>query len=80
MTTVVLFALPLVFVVVALLAGRFPGETAITRARRARARHHRRPLPACIPTPTPPGRAAVPRGGRLVAAAIASRPPPACPS
>jgi hypothetical protein len=76
--TAVLFSLaPLALLVGALLLGRYPGErTLAARLRAARPRGHRRRRPR--PAPRAPRRpfAATPRGGRLVAAAIASRPPP----
>ena len=64
---------PAVVLFAALLLGRYPGEAAIARARRTvrlpRPRAVARPR---LETPCPP------RGGRLVGAAIAARPPPAC--
>ncbi|WCB91899.1 hypothetical protein DSM104299_00577 [Baekduia alba] len=60
-----------------LLCGRYPGErtlaTRLLRARRPRLRRRRRGVVAR--TPRRPF-AAAPRGGRLVGAAVASRPPP----
>jgi hypothetical protein len=76
MTSVLLSLLPLALLVGTLLAGRYPGErTLAARLRGVRPRPRRRGAVA-------PGRprrrpfAAAPRGGRLVGAAIASRPPP----
>ena len=65
--------LPLLLMLVALLAGRYPGADALTRPRRTRARPVRparclgRPL---LAAPT------LARGGRLVAASLAGRAPP----
>ena len=66
---------PLALLVGTLLLGRYPGErTLAAHLRGARPRRRRRAAAA----PRGPRRpfAAAPRGGRLVAAAIASRPPP----
>ena len=76
MTTAVLFALPGVFLAIALLAGRFPGEQAITRARERRLRRpvpvrRRRPLVVLAPVPV-----VLPRPGRQFAPVLAIRPPP----
>ena len=65
---------PLALLVGTLLLGRYPGErTLAARLRSARPRRRRGALAAR--SPRPPFAAAV-RGGSLVAAAIASRPPP----
>jgi hypothetical protein len=68
---------PFLLLVGTLLTGRYPGErrlaTRLSRARRPALR--RRIRGAAARTPRRPF-AAAPRGGRLVAAAVASRPPP----
>jgi hypothetical protein len=76
MTSVLLSLLPLALLVGTLLAGRYPGErTLAARLRGARHRPRRRPF-AAAGRPLRRPFAAAPRGGRLVGAAIASRPPP----
>lgn len=72
----VLLLAPGALLFVALLLGRYPGEDAIDRARRA---------PVAAPRPRPAVRLLVvasapllPRGGRLIGSGIAARPPPAC--
>jgi len=68
---------PLILLVAALLAGRYPGEQALERCRRAItilfSRLRRRVLPTWLALPFP---AAV-RGGRLIARSLAGRGPPA---
>jgi hypothetical protein len=67
---------PLVLLVGTLLLGRYPGErTLAARLRSARPRRRRAAGATALRSPRPPFAAAV-RGGGLVAAAIASRPPP----
>jgi hypothetical protein len=69
---------PLALLVAALLAGRYPGERALaTRLLRGRPRRAGRAPRGGAPRRPRRPFAAAPRGGRLVAAAIASRPPPA---
>jgi hypothetical protein len=74
---VAMFA-PALLLAVPLLAGRYIGEDVIERARRARAGappvrdRGRSPRPA-LPRPVA---ALVPRGGLLLAASLATRPPP----
>jgi len=77
-TGIVLLLAPTALLVLALLLGRYPGERTIERlrARRfGRGRARRRSKPARLGRRRSP--ASMPRGGRLVAAAIAARPPPA---
>jgi hypothetical protein len=76
MTSILLSLLPLALLVATLLSGRYPGErTLAARLRGLRSRPRRRVARAIAR-----GRARrftpMPRGGRLVGAAIASRPPP----
>ncbi len=77
MTLAVLVSVaPLLALLCALLLRRYPGEQAITLLRSRRA-------PVAAQRPRGPARlvrhrsqALLPRGGRLVAAAVAARPPP----
>jgi hypothetical protein len=74
---VLLSVAPLAVLVGLLLLGRYPGERSLARARAAVATRRPRPqirLRARVARRRGP--AGPPRGGRLVAAAIASRPPP----
>ncbi|HMJ35558.1 MAG TPA: hypothetical protein VK501_16740 [Baekduia sp.] len=76
MSAVLLSLLPLAVLVGTLLLGRYPGEQTLARAQAA---IRPRPRRAAVRTsPRAPRRpwASAPRGGRLVGAAIASRPPP----
>lgn len=66
---VLLFALPL-------LAGRYVGEEQLARLAAAFDVRRGRPAPALEPTVRRTSRA-LPRGGRLIAASLAVRPPPA---
>jgi hypothetical protein len=69
------YAAPLLVLVLPLLAGRYLGEERLVRVV-ARARRSRRPRAAAArPTVRRPG-ALVPRGGSLIASALAKRPPP----
>jgi hypothetical protein len=72
----VLLALPVLLLAVPLLAGRYVGEERLARLAAAFAPPRRRPAGALATTArrTP---LAVPRGGRLIAASLAVRPPPA---
>jgi len=78
MIDVLLLLAPALALLCALLAGAYPGERTILTlatlaARRPPAcRRHRCAVSAHRPRPA----AQLPRGGRLVAAAIAARPPP----
>jgi hypothetical protein len=79
MTSILLSLLPLALLVATLLAGRYPGErTLAARLRGRRSRPRRRAAPATVHGRRRPF-VATPRGGRLVGAAIASRPPPVTP-
>lgn len=76
MSAVLLSLLPLAMLVGALVLGRYPGERTLARVRAAaRPRPVRRAARTTARAPRRPW-AAAPRGGRLVGAAIASRPPP----
>jgi hypothetical protein len=71
--TGLLFLAPAFALTLPLLAGRYPGESVIVRARRRPPRRHRfEPLPSV----RPPARL-LPRGGLLVGHALAGRAPPA---
>lgn len=72
----ILLLAPAVLLFAALLLGRYPGERAIERARRT-AQAVRLRAPSATGVRVRPA-VLVPRGGRLVGAAIAARPPPAC--
>jgi hypothetical protein len=65
---------PALLILLPLLGGRYPGEDALVRATT------RRPRPRLQQSPAASGRRAaealLPRGGRLVAAALAGRGPP----
>ncbi len=78
LTEVLAYAAPLVVLLLPLLAGRFVGEERIARAA-ARIRRARRPRPALAAAPITwlRGMTLIPRGGRLLARALAVRPPPA---
>lgn len=70
------YAAPAIVVALPLLVGRYVGEEAIARLRERGARRPRgRPATAAMPRPRVV--ALVPRGGRLIASALAVRPPPA---
>jgi hypothetical protein len=71
-----LYLVPLLLVVAPLIAGRYPGERALI-ARARIPRRQRRPRPAPSTRPRTPPRHLVPRGGALLAAALAGRAPPA---
>lgn len=76
MIAVLLSLLPLALLVGTLLLGRYPGErTLAARLHAARPRRRRRATTPAVRAARPPFAATV-RGGSLVAAAIASRPPP----
>jgi hypothetical protein len=67
---------PALLILLPLLSGRYPGDEALVRA----ASRRRRPPPRRPATAMPRRRRAVPllpRGGRLVGAALAGRAPPA---
>jgi hypothetical protein len=70
-----LYLLPVVLLVLPLLAGRYPGEVTIARrAQPSRGVVAPRPVPVLRPHATRIHR--LPRGGLLVACAMAVRPPP----
>lgn len=69
-----LMLLPTLLLVVVLLAGRFPGERLIERWSRGRPRPRKMIAQVLAPTHRP---AQTLRGGRLIAAALAGRAPPA---
>lgn len=74
----ILIALPAFVVTLPLLAGRFVGEERIARLAAAYAARRRRPQRAATTVAaTGRPRRVLPRGGRLLAAALAVRPPPA---
>jgi hypothetical protein len=66
---------PTLLILLPLLAGRYPGEDTFARAIALRSRHRaRRTGPG--PGPRPGRPRLLPRGGRLVGAALAGRGPP----
>lgn len=71
--TGLLFLAPAIVVALPLLAGRYPGARRLARMRRAQPRRwHGSTTPGALP-----GRERLlPRGGRLIAASLAVRPPP----
>jgi hypothetical protein len=73
LTSGALMALPALLLAVALLGGNYPGERLLRRwgSRRSRPRM-RCGLPPALPRPA----AAMPRGGSLIASALAGRAPP----
>jgi hypothetical protein len=72
----VLLAAPALLFALPLLAGRYVGEDRLARLAAAFAPGRRRPVRARPPARRPAPRV-LPRGGRLIAAALAERPPPA---
>ena len=70
--TGLLYVAPAFALALPLLAGRYPGEGVLVRARRHPPRRRLEPLP----TVRPPARL-LPRGGLLVGHALAGRAPPA---
>jgi hypothetical protein len=70
------YLLPLVLLVAPLLAGRYPGEASLERLRGRRPRPARRRAPVQSPVSGPAQTRLLPRGGLLVACALAVRPPP----
>lgn len=74
--TDVLLAAPVLVFALPLLAGRYVGEEQLARLVAAFVAERRRPATALVPTVRrAPQR--LPRGGRLIAASLAVRPPPA---
>ena len=69
--------LPALCLLVPLLLDRYPGERRIDRIRRARAAGLLRPSAESPSRALRAGHAQLIRGGRLIAASIAVRPPPA---
>jgi hypothetical protein len=65
---------PALLILLPLLSGRYPGDEALVRVATRRARRAR-PLPPVAP-PRRRGAVLLPRGGRLVATALAGRGPP----
>ena len=73
--TALAYAGPILLLLVPLLAGRYVGEERIARLARAVRIRRRRPAPSAAPAAA--HRVPVlPRGGRLIAASLAVRPPP----
>jgi hypothetical protein len=65
---------PALLILLPLLGGRYPGDEALVRAARRRGRPRPRRSPGA--RVRRPSRALLPRGGRLVATALAGRAPP----
>ncbi len=74
----VLLSLPVLLFALPLLAGRYVGEEHIARLAAVFVAARRRPT-GSLPTAARRSPIAVPRGGRLIAASLAVRPPPAAP-
>ncbi len=72
----VLLVLPVLLFALPLLAGRYVGEEHLARLAAAFVATRRRPA-GSLPTTARRSPLAVPRGGRLIAASLAVRPPPA---
>ena len=72
----VLLAVPALLFALPLLAGRYVGEDHLAKLAAAFVAVRRRPAPS-LPTTARRAPLAVPRGGRLIAASLAVRPPPA---
>lgn len=75
--TGLLFLAPALVMALALLAGRYPGERHLAAVRQPRPR---RALRFTGPAALPRLERLLPRGGRLIAASLAVRPPPSAPS
>src|SRR5436305_4178715 len=71
----VMLAAPVLVLVLPLLAGRYVGEEHLARLSAAFAPRPRRAVPTLTPSRLRAPRV-LPRGGRLIAAALAVRPPP----
>jgi hypothetical protein len=67
---------PALLILLPLLGGRYPGDEALVRAAARRARARGRPRGAAAPSRRRPPHVVLPRGGRLVGAALAGRAPP----
>ena len=74
--TLLVALVPLFLLIGSLLAGRYVGEQRIASLAARRARRARRPRPRRLTALPSPSRI-LPRGGRLVAASLAQRGPPA---
>lgn len=72
----VLLVAPVLVLALPLLAGRYVGEQQLARLAAAFVARRRRPAAALAPTVRRASRS-LPRGGRLIAASLAVRPPPA---
>jgi hypothetical protein len=72
------YSAPLFLVAVPLLAGRYVGEEQLERLRVGRTCAVRRRPVAAAGTASRGPAALLPRGGRLIAEALAVRPPPLC--
>ncbi len=72
----ILLVLPALLFALPLLAGRYVGEEHLAKLAAAFVAARRRPAPS-LPTTARRSPLAVPRGGRLMAACLAVRPPPA---
>jgi hypothetical protein len=70
------FAAPVFLLSVPLLAGRYVGEGTLERLRRKAPARRRRRSAGSGPSGLRPAAVLLPRGGRLIAAALAVRPPP----
>jgi len=67
---------PALLILLPLLGGRYPGDEALVRLATRRSRPVNRRPPAPAPPRHRPAGALLPRGGRLVATALAGRGPP----
>ena len=67
---------PALLILLPLLGGRYPGDEALVRVATRRSRPANRRPPAATPPRPRPASALLPRGGRLVATALAGRGPP----
>jgi hypothetical protein len=74
-TTGLLFLVPALLLALPLALGRYLGENAL-EAVRTRRRPRPRPARAVLPAATQALLTLLPRGGRLIAASLAKRPPP----
>lgn len=72
-----LYLVPLLVLLVPLAAGRFPGERVLLRIGRGRRARCVEPRPVGDARAPRPASRLLPRGGRLIASALAVRPPPA---
>ncbi len=72
----VLLAVPVLLLALPLLAGRYVGEQRLARLAAAFAPSRRRRPASVLRSGTPRSPRALPRGGRLIAASLATRPPP----